>query len=98
MKKFRLTFIALCSEQAVRTLSLALAFMVLSVAAASAQNPTCKAQAAEKKLAGAAMTSFMQKCESDAKKSCDADSKAKKLTGAAKSSHMKKCVEDAVGA
>ena len=67
-------------------------------AAAYAQNPTYKANAAEKKLAGAALTSFMKKCESDAKKSCDADSKAKKLSGAAKNSHMKKCVEDAVGA
>ena len=67
-------------------------------AAAYAQNPTCKANAAEKKLAGAALKSFMKKCESDAKKSCEADSKAKKLSGAAKNSHMKKCVGDAVGA
>jgi hypothetical protein len=79
-----------------RTLSLALAFMFLSVAA-YAQNPTCKAQAAEKKLAGAAMTSFMKKCEGDAKKSCEVDAKAKKLSGAAKNSHTKKCVDDAVG-
>jgi hypothetical protein len=79
-----------------RTLSLALAFMFLTVAA-YAQTPTCKAQAADKKLAGAAMTSFMKKCESDAKKSCEADSKAKKLSGAAKTSHMKKCVDDVVG-
>jgi hypothetical protein len=56
-----------------------------------------KAQAADKKLAGAAMTSFMKKWESDAKKSCEADSKAKKLSGAAKNSHTKKYVEDAVG-
>ena len=79
-----------------RTILLVLAFMFMSVVA-HAQSPTCKAQAAEKKLAGAAMTSFMKKCESDAKKSCDADSKAKKLSGAAKNSHMKKCVNDAVG-
>jgi hypothetical protein len=78
------------------------AVAALSVATAHAQTPapptsTCKAQAADKKLAGAAMTSFMKKCESDAKKSCEADSKAKKLSGAAKNSHMKKCVADTVG-
>jgi hypothetical protein len=72
---------------------------VLSVWAASAyaQGTTCKMQAAEKRLAGAALNSFMKKCESDATKACDADSKAKKLAGAAKNSHMKKCVSDAVG-
>ena len=58
---------------------------------------TCKAQAAEKKLAGAAMNSFMKKCKTDASKACAVDSKEKKLAGAAKNSHMKKCVNDAVG-
>jgi uncharacterized membrane protein len=83
-------------DDLMRTFILIAAFL-LSATAAHAQSPTCKAQAAEKKLAGAAQTSFLKKCESDAKKSCDADSKAKKLSGAAKNSHMKKCVEDAVG-
>ena len=68
------------------------------VGAAYAQAPaTCKTQAADKKLAGAAMTSFMKKCESDASAKCTADTTEKKLTGAAKTSHMKKCVSDAVG-
>ena len=53
---------------------------------------------AEKKLAGAALTSFMKKCETDAKKSCDASATEKKLNGAAKTSFTKKCVTDAVGA
>ena len=35
---------------------------------------TCKAQAADKKLAGAAMTSFMKKCQTEATKSCAQDS------------------------
>ena len=70
----------------------------LSVCAVSAHaQETCKAQATEKKLAGAALKSFMTKCEKDAKQSCEADSKTKKLAGAAKSSHMKKCVADTVG-
>jgi hypothetical protein len=58
---------------------------------------TCKAQAADKKLAGAAMTSFMKKCQTDASKSCAQESTTQNLKGAAKTSHMKKCVSDAVG-
>ena len=34
--------------------------------AAFAAGPTCEAQAAEKKLAGAAKTSFVKKCVTDA--------------------------------
>lgn len=64
---------------------------------AFAVDPACKEQAATKKLAGAALTSFMTKCEKDATSACDADSKAKKLAGAALSAHMKKCVEDKTG-
>lgn len=57
----------------------------------------CSAAAKEKKLAGAAKTSFLQKCEKDAKAACEAASKEKKLSGAAKNSFEKKCVKDAVG-
>jgi hypothetical protein len=64
---------------------------------AYAQTPSCKAQATEKHLAGAALKSFMTKCEREAKAACELDSKNKKLAGAAKTSHMKKCVTDAVG-
>jgi hypothetical protein len=65
--------------------------------AASAQTATCKAQAAEKKLAGAALTSFTKRCEKDAEAACDASAKDKKLAGAAKSSFTKKCLSDALG-
>jgi hypothetical protein len=58
---------------------------------------SCKAQATDKKLAGAALTSFMKKCESDASKACDVQAGEKKLAGAAKTSFTKKCVSDAVG-
>ena len=77
----------------------AAAIAVLLATAANAQAPTstCKAQASDKKLAGAALKSFMTKCERDAATTCEADSKEKKLAGAAKTSHMKKCVGDAVG-
>jgi hypothetical protein len=75
-------------------LALALAVCLVSSAPAFA---TCKSDAADKKLAGAALKSFMTKCEKDATTTCEADSKDKKLAGAAKNSHMKKCVSDAVG-
>jgi len=58
---------------------------------------TCKSDAADKKLAGAALKSFVSKCEKDAQVKCDAGSKTMSLAGAAKTSHMKKCVGDAVG-
>lgn len=65
--------------------------------AASAQGATCQANAAEKKLAGAAKKSFLTKCQKDAKAVCEAQSKEKKLAGAAKNSFEKKCLKDAVG-
>jgi hypothetical protein len=71
--------------------------IVLTMAATSAYADSCKATAGEKKLAGAALTSFMKKCESDAKKACDTSAADKKLHGAAQTSFTKKCVTDAVG-
>ena len=59
--------------------------------------PSCKAQASDKKLAGAALNSFMKKCETDAQKVCDAAAVDRKLNGAAKTSFTKKCVTDSVG-
>ena len=65
----------------------------------------CAARAAEKKLAGAAKTSFMKKCQADAgatagpeAAACEGKAKEKKLAGAAKNSFVKKCVADAQGA
>lgn len=63
-----------------------------------AQGQSCTAAATDKKLAGAAKSSFMKKCESDAAAKCDAAAAEKKLAGAAKNSFTKKCVADAVGA
>lgn len=70
--------------------------LMLSAGAAWAQT-TCKSQATDKKLAGAALKSFMTKCEGDATASCDKSAADKKLAGAAKTSFVKKCVSDAVG-
>ena len=77
-----------------KKIALALAVCLLSSAPAFA---TCKSDAADKKLAGAALKSIMTKCQREATTTCETDSKDKKLAGAAKTSHMKKCVSDAVG-
>ena len=61
-----------------------------------AANADCEAKATEKKLAGAAKTSFLKKCEKDAGGSaCEAAAADKKLAGAAKTSFVKKCNADA---
>ncbi len=65
--------------------------------AGAAHAETCKATAAGKKLHGAALTSFMKKCEKDAAAACATQAADKKLKGAAKTSFTKKCVRDAVG-
>jgi len=73
-------------------------FAAVALSAQAAQaDTTCQAKAAEKKLAGAALTSFMTKCEKDASASCEKTSADKKLAGAAKSAFEKKCVSDAIG-
>ena len=67
----------------------------------TAANATCKTDAIDKNgkaLAGAALKSFMTKCEKDANTKCTAESKTQKLNGAAATSHTKKCTMDAVGA
>ncbi|MFL9825591.1 PsiF family protein [Rhodoplanes sp. SY1] len=79
----------------------ALLVSLTATPSAQAQTPpaaaSCKAQATEKKLHGAALTSFMKKCETDAQAACDASATERKLAGAAKTSFTKKCVGDAVG-
>lgn len=70
---------------------------VFALAAGNAHAAACKIEATNKKLAGAALNSFMTKCEKDAQAVCDKSAADKKLAGAAKTSHIKKCVTDAVG-
>ena len=76
-----------------KKLAIALALTVLSSAAYA---ESCKVTSAEKKLAGAAMNSFMKKCETDAKKACDA-SAAEEAQRRGQDSFTKKCVTDAIG-
>lgn len=58
---------------------------------------SCKANAEKQKLAGAALKSFMTKCEREAATACDTRASEQKLAGAAKNSFTKKCVNEAVG-
>jgi len=78
------------------------AVALLTSTVAFAGSPACETQATEKKLAGAAKTSFVKKCDKDAAeaatKTCEAQAGDKKLAGAAKTSFVKKCVQDTTAA
>ncbi len=77
-----------------KTLALAaLAFSLVAAPTLAFAEDACMTQATDKKLAGAAKTSFMTKCEKDA---CKAQAADKKLHGAAEASFMKKCIKDAM--
>ena len=80
----------------------AVALATLFATTAFAADQSCQAQAAEKKLAGAAKTSFVKKCEKDATAAattaCEGQAADKKLAGAAKTSFVKKCVKDSTAA
>ncbi len=75
--------------------------LALLAGQAFAANAECEAKATEKKLHGAAKTSFVKKCETDAagggsgaSAACEKSAADKKLAGAAKTSHIKKCMAD----
>ena len=86
-----------------RILAIALAICVgttgayAQTAATTPRTPSCHDEATTKKLAGAALTSFMKKCQTDSATACDSAASDKKLAGAAKTSFTKKCVTDSVG-
>ncbi len=77
--------------------TIAIILTSLCVATSAMAADSCKDQATAKKLAGAAKTSFMTKCQKDAQTTCDTQAADKKLAGAAKTSFTKKCVTDATG-
>ena len=78
-----------------RTLALsALALCLAGAPTLAFADDACTTQAMDKKLAGAAKTSFMTKCERTA---CEGQAADKKLAGAAKTSFVTKCVKDAMG-
>ncbi len=63
-------------ERTMKALVLATALLM---ACGSAYADSCKVEAGNKKLAGAAMTSFMKKCETDAKAACSQISSREKI-------------------
>ncbi len=74
----------------------ALATLALCLAGAPTlayADDACMTQSTDKKLAGAAKTSFLKKCE---KTACESQAADKKLHGAAQTSFVKKCVNDAL--
>ena len=78
-------------------LGAALALVLVGAPTLAFADSSCVVQASDKKLAGAAKTSFMKKCDADAATACDTQAADKKLFGAAKASFTKKCVADATG-
>jgi hypothetical protein len=75
----------------------ALALVLFGAPTLAFADASCASQSADKKLAGAAKTSFMKKCTTAAAASCDKQAADKKLAGAAKNSFTKKCTTDATG-
>jgi hypothetical protein len=75
-------------------------FLTLGLLAgqAYAANAACEKSADDKKLAGAARTSHIKKCEADmgagGSPACEKSADDKKLAGAARASHIKKCMAD----
>lgn len=76
---------------------LCLGLLTVSVQAADTPS-TCTSNAMDKKLAGAAKTSFMTKCRLDTESRCNQAANDKRLSGAARTSFASKCISDGVGA
>ena len=81
------------NDAMIKTLALALALGVAGAPALAYADDACMTQAMDKKLAGAAKTSFMTKCE---RTTCEGQAKDKNLHGAAMTSFVKKCTKDAM--
>lgn len=73
-----------------------LLFLVIAFAP-TIGHATCTSDATDKKLYGAARTSFMNRCHTDAVGRCEQAATDKKLSGAARTSFTDKCVKDGVG-
>lgn len=73
--------------------------LALCAGLAQAADGTCEGRATEKKLSGAARTSFVKKCVKDlAQTDCTQAAMEKKLKGAARTSFVKKCEKDRAAA
>jgi hypothetical protein len=74
-----------------------LAALLVLISGIAQAADTCRVEAANKQLAGAALTSFMTKCENDARAKCETSATERRLAGAAKDSFTKKCVSEHIG-
>jgi hypothetical protein len=82
------------TEATMKQLIIAAALSLLAITAAGAQDGTCATKAVGsdgKPLSGAAKTSFLKKCKTDACAAKAVDKNGKALAGAAKASFLKKC-------
>jgi hypothetical protein len=79
------------------TICMATTHVYAQSAAMPPRTPSCHDEATTRKLAGAALASFMKKCQTDSATACDTAAGDRKLAGAAKTSFTKKCVADSVG-
>lgn len=92
-------------KSTVALLALSIATLAGSACAADTAGPqrgaTCDSQAVDRKLSGAAKTSFLKKCNTDMAAAapnasvCDSQAADRKLAGAAKTSFIQKCQREA---
>ncbi|TSE26199.1 psiF repeat protein [Tepidimonas sediminis] len=75
-------------------LALMLGWTAAAAWAAEGEAAACEAAAHERKLAGAARTSFVKKCRQEAQARCEAQAGERKLAGAARTSFVAKCVRE----
>jgi hypothetical protein len=62
-----------------------------------AQQVTCKLQAVEKKLTGAPLLTFMEKCSDDAQKTCEQLVLARRLEEPSRTLFVNNCVKTFIG-
>jgi hypothetical protein len=86
-------------RRAVRAIACAatIALALLPPTSVLAQQPTCKLQSIEKKIAAQALTSFMQKCENEAEGTCENQAVIRKLEEPARSLFIRACLRALVG-
>jgi hypothetical protein len=101
MKKILCTVTLALAALSMQSIAYGVETKAADAAGASSAPSSCEDKAVGKdgkKLAGAAKSSFMKKCEAEAKPACEEkaiDKNGKKLAGAAKTSFMKKCEAEA---
>ena len=80
-----------------KRLALALVLCGSLISGTAAADLTCKAKAAQQKLAGEALISFVKKCETDVHMACAEQAMGKMLAAAASDRFIEKCVTKGTG-